>query len=161
MKEGNTLEAVKPIISQMRTTNSAPWWHHEEGAEFLVTKPSAKARHQEEIILTHKSKHSSLQSPIYVFQCQNSKYFSPMVCRSGRSPAQPRPPAEQPSTRPESKQDMAGANTNTVPPSLCHPAQAIHALQHCTFLLKLENYTEKSDVACLNRTLKVAERFYC
>lgn len=87
MKEGNALEAVKPIISQMRTTNSAPWWHHKAATEFLVTKPSTKARHQEEIISTHKSKHSSLQSPIYAFQCRNSKYFSPMVCRTGRSSA--------------------------------------------------------------------------
>lgn len=94
MKEGNTLEAVEPNISQMRTSNSAPWWHHKAGTEFLVTKPSTKARHPEEIISTHKSKHGSLQSPIYAFQCQNSKYFSPMVCRTGRSPAQPHPPAE-------------------------------------------------------------------
>lgn len=63
-------------------------------------------------------------------------------------------------TRPESKQDMAGANTNTAPPSLCHPAQAIRALQHCTFLPTAESYTEKSAAASLNTPLMVAERFY-
>lgn len=136
MKEGNALEAVKPIISQMRTTNSAPWWHHKAATEFLVTKPSTKARHQEEIISTHKSKHSSLQSPIYAFQCRNSKYFSPMVCRTGRSPAQPHPPTE--ATKYKAREQTGyGRNKHTVPPSLCHPAQALHALQHCTFLLKL------------------------
>lgn len=71
-----------------------PFPHLPVGTEFLVTKPSAKARHQEEIFPTHKSKHSSLQSPVYVFQCQNNKYFSSTVCRTGRSPALPRPPAE-------------------------------------------------------------------
>lgn len=112
MKERNRLEAFKPIRSQMRTTTSAPRWSHKEGTELLVTKTSAKARHQGEIIPTHKSKHSSLQSPIYVFQCQNSKYFSAMVCRTGRSPARPMLLQRQPSPRPESKQDMA-AQTQT------------------------------------------------
>lgn len=44
MEEGNTPEALKPILSQTRSTTSAPWWQHKEGTEFLATKPGTRKK---------------------------------------------------------------------------------------------------------------------